>query len=154
MILDWFPVWDTSVGFDFYSPLWVEQGGDDDHGGCRADKAEELAVDATDGLPVFGVSQVHASAVDVLDGAAGVLEGRCDEGEALFGLFGGVGLVRTYWTCAGDMDAVADADGAGEADDGLEGRCAGDVGALGHVDWTLRMTSIDWRLNQVFAFFG
>src|SRR5258708_38868896 len=104
MILDWFLIWNTSVGFDFYTPFWVEQGGDHDHGGGGTDEAEELAVDAAGGLPVFSVGEVHAGAVDVLDGAARVLEGCGDEGEALVGLFGGVSLIRAHRACAGDME--------------------------------------------------
>jgi hypothetical protein len=132
MILDWFLIWNASVGFDFYSPIWVEQGGYDDHGGGGTDEAEELPVDAACGLPVFSVGEIHAGAVDVLDGTACVLERGGDEGEALVGLFGDVGVVCAYGPGAGDVDVVADADGAGEADDGLEGRGAGDVGAFGH----------------------
>ena len=132
MILDWFLIWNASVRFDFYSPFGVEKGGYHDHGGGGTDEAEEPAVDAAGGLPVFGVGEVHASAVDVLDGTAGVLECGGDEGEALVGLFGDVSFVRAYWTGARNVDVVADADGAGEADDGLERRGAGDVGAFGH----------------------
>ena len=135
MILDWFLVRNTSVGFDFYTPFGVEEGGYHDHGGGRTDEAEELAVDAAGGLPVFGTSEVHAGAVDVLDGTAGLLECGGDEGEALVGLFGDVGVVCAYGAGAGDVDVVADADGAGEADDGLEGRGAGDVGAVAHEGW-------------------
>src|ERR1700737_4200546 len=36
------------------------------------------------------------------------------------------------------MDVVANADGAGEADEGLEGRGAGNVGAFGHESWMTR----------------
>jgi len=52
------------------------------------------------------------------------------EGEDGAGLFGGGEIVCTYGTCAGDVDDVADADGAGEADDGFVGRGAGDVLAV------------------------
>ena len=127
MILDWFLLWNASVGFDFYAPIWVEEGGYHDHGGGGTDGAEELAVDAAGGLPVLGVGEVHAGAVDVLDRTARVLECGGDEGEALVCLFGYVGLVCAYGAGAGDVDVVADADGAGEADDGLEeraGRCS------------------------------
>jgi hypothetical protein len=132
MILDWFLVRNPSVGFDFYAPFGVEQGGDHDHSGGGTDEAEEFAVDAAGGLPVFGVGEIHAGAVDVLNGAAGVLERGGDEGEALVGLFGDVGLVCAYRARTGDMDVVANADGAGEADNGLEGAGAGDVPAVGH----------------------
>jgi hypothetical protein len=132
MILDWFLLWNASVGFDFYTPFGVEEGGYYDHGGGGTDEAEELAVDAAGGFPVFRASEIHASAIDVLDGTAGVLECGGNEGEALVGLFGDVSLIRAYRAGAGDVDVVADADGAGEADDGLEGGCAGDVGAFGH----------------------
>src|SRR5258708_19816012 len=120
MILDWFLIWNTSVGFDFYTPFWVEQGGDHDHGGGGTDEAEELAVDAAGGLPVLSVGEVHAGAVDVLDGAAGVLERGGDEGEALFCLLGDVGFVGAHGAGAGDVDLVAHADGSGEANHRLE----------------------------------
>ncbi len=87
-------------------------------------------MNAACGLPVFGVGEEDAGAIDVLDGAAGVLERGGDDVEGLFGLLGDVAFVRADGAGAGDMDVVADADGAGEADDGLVGRCAGDVGAL------------------------
>ena len=80
MILDWFLLWNPSVCFDFDSPVGVEECGYDDHGGGGTDKPEELAVDAAGGLPVFGAGEEHASAVDVLDGTAGVLECGGDEG--------------------------------------------------------------------------
>jgi hypothetical protein len=73
MILDWFILWNASVRFDFYSPIWIEEGGYNDHSGGGTDEAEEPAVDAAGGLPVFGVGEIHSGAVDVLDGAAGVL---------------------------------------------------------------------------------
>jgi len=138
MIPAWILVGNASVGFDFYTPSGVEEGGYNDHGGGGTDESEELAVDAAGGLPVFGVGEIHSGAVDVLDGTAGVLECGGDEGEALVGLFGDVGVVRAYGAGAGDVDVVADADGAGEADDGLEGRGAGDVGA-GHGSLLLRL---------------
>ena len=78
MILDWFLIWNASVGFDFYAPLWVKQSGDDNHGGRRTDEAEEPAVDAAGSLPVFGVGKIDPSAVDVFDGDAGIFEGRGD----------------------------------------------------------------------------
>src|ERR1700677_3929294 len=133
MILDWFPIWNASVRFDFNAPVWIEQGGDDDHGGGRADEAEELTVDAAGWLPVLGVGEVHAGAVDVFEGTTSVLEGGGDKGETLVGLFGDVGDVGTNGTGARDVDMIADPDGAREADDGLEGRGAGDVLAIGHV---------------------
>jgi len=135
MILDWFLVRNASVGFDFYAPFGVEQRGDHDHGGGGTDEAEELAVDAAGRLPVCGVGEVHAGAVDVLDGTAGVLERGGDESEALVGLFGDVGLICAYRAGAGDVDVIADADSAGEADDRLEGAGAGDVPAVGHISY-------------------
>ena len=46
--------------------------------GLGYELTEELAVDAAGGLPVFGVGEIHASAIDVFDGAAGISEGRGD----------------------------------------------------------------------------
>ncbi len=122
---------DAGVGFNLDAPGGVEQSGDYDHGGGRTDEREEFAVGSASGLPVFGVGEVDAGAVDMLDGAARVFERGGDEGEALAGLFGDVGVVCAYWAGAGDVDFVADADCSGEADDGLVGAGAGDVGA-GH----------------------
>src|SRR5260370_41953359 len=104
MILDCFVLWNASVCFDFYSPVWIEEGGYHDHGGGGANQAEELAVDAAGGLPVFRAGEVHASAIDVFYGTAGVLECRGDEGEALVGLFGYVGLIGAYGAGAGDVN--------------------------------------------------
>src|SRR5438067_2060643 len=121
MILDWFLIWNASVRFYFDPPVRVEEGGYDDHGGGGTDDSEDLAVDVAGGLPVFSAGEVHAGAVDMLDGTAGVFECCGDEGEALASLFGDIGLIGADGTGAGDMDLVADSDGAGEADDGLEG---------------------------------
>src|SRR5437899_2971383 len=132
MILDWFLIRNASLGFDFNAPVGVEQGGYHDHRGGGTDESEELAVDAAGGLPVFSAGEVHTGAVDVLDRTAGIFERGSDEGEALVGLLGNVGFVCAHGAGAGDMDVVSDADGAGEADDGLEGRCTGDVRAFGH----------------------
>ncbi len=125
---------DLGVSFDLDAPGGVEESGDDDHGGGGTDEGEELAVDLGGGLPVFDVGEVDAGAVDVLDGAAGLFERGGDEGEALVGLLGDVGVFGAYGAGAGDVDAIADADGSGEADDGLVGRCAGDVRADRHGD--------------------
>jgi len=82
-------------------------------------------VDAAGLLPVVDVSEVHAGAIDVVDGAAGVGEGSGDEGEALLGLIGDAGVVGSDGAGAGDMNVIADADGSGEADDGFEGEVPG-----------------------------
>src|ERR1700733_4327232 len=122
-------VGDAGVGFDLDTPCGVEQRSNDDHSGGGTNEAEEFAVDAACRLPVFGPGEVHAGAVDVLDGAACVLEGCGDEGKALVGLLGDICLVRAYRAGAGDVDEVADADGAREADDRFKRAGAGDVGA-------------------------
>ena len=122
---------DAGIGFDLDAPGGVEQGGDYDHGGGGADEREEFAVDPPGDFPVLGVGEIDACAVDVLDGAAGVFERGGDEGEALLCLLGDVCVVGADGGGTGDVDFVADADGSGEADDGLEGAGAGDVGA-GH----------------------
>ena len=127
-------VGDFCIGFDLDAPRGVEESSDDDHGGCRTDEGEEFAVDLGGGLPVLGAGEVDAGAVDVLDGAAGLFEREGDEGEALVGLLGDVGVVGTYGAGAGDVDLVADADGSGEADGLLVWRCAGDVRADRHRD--------------------
>src|SRR5438270_6346164 len=132
MILDRFLIWNASVGFDFDAPVWVEEGGHNNHGGSGTNEPEEFAVNSSGGLPVFGPGEIHAGAVDVFDGAAGVLERGGDEGEALAGLFGHVGFIGAHGACARDVDVVADAHRAGEADNWLERRGTGDVGAFGH----------------------
>lgn len=63
----------------------------------------------------------------MFDGASSVFEGRGDKGQALIGLFGDVGVVCTNRAGAGDVDVIADADGARKADNGLEGGCAWDI---------------------------
>jgi hypothetical protein len=129
---------DEGVGFDLDLPGGVEQGGDDDHGGGGPGDGEELAVDAAHGLPVAGAGEVDAGAVDVLDGAAGLFEGGSHEGEALVGLIGDIGFIGSDGAGSGDVDVIADADGAGEANDGLVGAGAGDVLAMAHGSWMRR----------------
>jgi hypothetical protein len=121
----------AGVGFDFDLPGGGEESGDDDHRGGGTNGGEELAVDTAYGFPVGGAGEVDAGAVDVLDGAAGLLESGGDEGEALGSLLGCIGCVGSDRAGSGDVDVVADADGAGEADDGLVGAGAGDVLAVG-----------------------
>ena len=142
MILDWFLVGNTGICFNFYAPFRVEQRGDDNHGSGGTDETEKFAVDAAGGLPVFGASEVHTGTVDMFDGASGVFEGRGDKGEALIGLFGDVRLVCTNRAGAGDMNVIADTDGAGEADHRLEGRGAGDIASKCHVNWMLQSRDI------------
>src|ERR1700730_7215159 len=125
-------VGNESVGFDFDSPGRIEQSGDHDHRGGGADGAEELTVDAAGLLPVLRMGEVDAGAVDVVEGAAALLQGSGDEIEALGGWGRQLGSLRGARAGSGDVDLVADADGAGEADDGLIGGGAGDVGAEGH----------------------
>ena len=50
-----------------------------------------------------------------------------DDGEALGCLLGYAGVIVSDGAGSGDHDVAADTDGSGEADDGLVGRCAGDV---------------------------
>ena len=121
MILDWFPIRNASVCFDFYSPVWIEEGGDHDHGGGGPNQAEELAVNATGGLPVFRASEVHTSAIDMLDGAAALFKSCLDDGEALVRLCGDVAFIAADRAGAGDVDVIADAYSPGESDDRLEG---------------------------------
>src|ERR1700735_2577238 len=96
----------VSVGFNLDAPGRVEQRNHHDHSCRGSNDAEELAVDAADGLPVFSVGQVHAGTVDVFDGAAARFEGCGDDGEALLGLSGDVGLIATDGTSTGDVDVI------------------------------------------------
>jgi hypothetical protein len=144
MILDWFLIRNASVRLDFYAPFGVKECSDDHHGGRRADETEELAVDAARSLPVFYVSEIHAGTVDMFDGATCVFEGCSDERETLVGLLGDIGPVCPNGSGARYVNVIADADGAGEPDDWLEGRCAGDVSAMGHGGWMLRPENRVW----------
>jgi len=88
-------------------------------------------VNLADNLPVMSVGKVHAGAVDVLDGRARIFECRGNDAEALLGLLSDVAVIRSDRARAGNVDVIADANCAGEANDGLVRGCAGDVGA-GH----------------------
>src|SRR6185437_814000 len=121
-------------GFDLDAPPGIEELFDDDHGGGGTDAGEDLAVGAADLLPVFGVGEIYAGADDVLEGGTGGLQRGFDELEAGAGLVGGREVFRADGAGAGDVDHVADADGAREADDGFVGRCAGNVRAGHEVD--------------------
>src|SRR5580765_3099564 len=120
------------VGLDLDTPARVEEFLDDDHSRSRPRDGEEPAVDAANGLPVFGASEKHARAVDVLDRGTGTLECRSDDRKALLGLCGHIGIICTYRPSAGDMDLAADAHSTRESNDGFVGRGAGDVCALRH----------------------
>ena len=89
------------VQFDFDAPIWIEQGGDYEHGGGGTDVAEELAVDAAYGFPVFNVSEIHAGADYVLEGCAGFGESFFGDGEDAAGLSGRIHVVRANRACAG-----------------------------------------------------
>ena len=101
--------------------FWIEQSGDYDHSGGGADVAEELAVDAAYDFPVFDVCKVQAGADYILEGCAGFGESFFGDGEDAAGLAGGIFVVCAYGAGSGKVDGVADAHGAGKADDGLEG---------------------------------
>jgi hypothetical protein len=86
-------------------------------------------VGAADLFPVLDADDEHAGAVDVLEGGSGFFEGCLDDGQRCAGLVGGRGVFGAYGAGAGDVNVVAEAHGSGEADDGLEGAGAWDVGA-------------------------
>jgi hypothetical protein len=71
----------------------------------------------------------------VFEAGSDLFEDAGDDGEALVGLAGYVRVVAADGTRAGDHDVAPDANSAGEADNGLEGRCAGKVLTCGHVCW-------------------
>src|SRR5271165_139169 len=123
--------WNHGVKLNFDAPGWIEQFGDDNHGGRGTGGGEVFSVDAAYGLPVFDVSQVHAGADDVAECRAGFREGFNGDGEDAAGLAGGVFIFRANGTCARQKNGVPHADSAGEADDGLVGRTAADVLAHG-----------------------
>ena len=122
---------DHCFGFDFYAPFRIEQGSNH-HGAGGAYSAENFAVGTAYLFPVFGAGDEHAGADDVVEGGAGLSERSLDQLEYGAGLFGRREFLRTHRAGAGDMHNVADADGAGEADDGLEGGSAGDVLSVAH----------------------
>ena len=72
-------------------------------------------MDAAYDLPVLSAGEEHAGAVDVLEGGACILERGGDECEALVGLLGDIEIVGPDGPCSGDMNLIADANGAGEA---------------------------------------
>ena len=121
-------------GLDLDAPFGIQQFFDDDHSGGGTDVGEDLSVGAADLLPVLGVCDVDAGANDLLEPSAGGLKRGLDELEAGAGLVGGRGVFCADGASAGDVDDVANADGARETDDGLEGRCARDVRAVHEVD--------------------
>jgi len=118
---------DDCVQLDFHAPLRIEKLSDDDHGSRRADVFEELAVNAAYGLPVVGVGEVDAGADDVFEGRAAAGEDFCGDFEDAASLGFYVCFICADWAGAGDVDGVANAHGAGEADDGLEGGASGKV---------------------------
>src|ERR1700761_298752 len=128
---------DPRIGFDLDPPGRIEECGDDDHGGGWANLSEEAAMNMADSLPIFGASQVHAGAIHVLHGTACVLESCGDEIEASLGLLRYIRRIRTDGASARDMDLVADANSAGEADDRFEGRSAGNVFARHIFAWNI-----------------
>ena len=85
--------------------------------------SEDLSVGAADALEVVGPHQVDAGADDVRERGARLLEGGADDLEAAPGLavgvLGRIGAVGHDGRGAGHVHVLADADGAGEADDGL-----------------------------------
>ena len=124
---------DDCFSFDFDEERGVDEGADLNHGGGRTDGAEELAVGAADRLPLGDVGDVDACADDVMKGSARLLERGLDGAEGLNSL-----KIRVAWAddarrrdrgCAGDEDVLADANGAGVADDRLPWPAAGDVDA-------------------------
>jgi hypothetical protein len=63
--------WNNGIHFDFDAPIWIEQGGNNNHGCGGADVAEGLAVHASYRFPVFYMGKIHAGSDDVLKGCAG-----------------------------------------------------------------------------------
>ena len=69
--------------------------------------AEELAMDAADGFPVFDVGEKHAGADNVVEGCAGFSESFFGDGEDAAGLSGCVFVVGADGAGAGEMNGVA-----------------------------------------------
>ena len=90
--------------------------------GGGPDGAEDFAMGAADFFPVFRVSEEHAGAEDVSEGGAGLDESFFDEAENNASLLAGGEVFCADGPGAGDVDDVADADGARESDDGFVGR--------------------------------
>src|SRR4051794_30668775 len=116
------------VRFDFDLGFAIDQAGDFDDRGGRADFAEYVAVDTGHLFPGVYVSDEHPRADDVLEFAAEGFDGRLDNRERAGGLvanFSGVGAVGVDADAAGDGDRVAAADRAAIAHDRLPLRAAG-----------------------------
>ncbi len=107
---------------------------------------EEFAVNAADRFPVFDVGEIHAGADDVVERCAGFGQSLCGDREDAARLAGGVFVVGAHRAGSGEVNGVAHAYGAGEADDGLEGRSAGDV--LSHGKLSGQMISALCRQSQ------
>ena len=117
--------------FDFDEERGIYELADLDHGGGGTNGAEELAVGAADRLPLGDVGNEHASADDVMKRRTGLLECGLDSAEGLHGLKVRIARAddagRSDRGRASDENVLADANGAGVADDGLPWPAAGDV---------------------------
>jgi hypothetical protein len=80
------------------------------------------------------MGDVHARADYMLEGSTGLGESLADELKDRAGLLVGWKILCADWSGPRDMNDVADAYGAGEANDGFVGRCAWNVGAGACVD--------------------
>jgi hypothetical protein len=119
------------IEFDFHAPLGIEELSHNDHRSRWTDFTEVFAVDAAYCFPVFGAGEIHAGADYVVQRRACAGEDFGGDLEDAVSLGYDIKIVCAYWTGAGDVDGAADAHGAGEANDGLVGRCTGKVLAHG-----------------------
>jgi hypothetical protein len=97
-----------------------------------ANTAEELAVNAADRFPIFGVREVHTRADDIVERRTGFCQGFGGDGEDAASLSCCIAVFGADGTGSSEMHETAYADCAGEADDGLVGGTAADVLAHGN----------------------
>src|SRR5581483_7346625 len=122
------------IGLDLDQIVRVHEGRDLKRRVGGTDVAEEFAVDAADRLEVSHIDEIHARANHVLEARAGLgerLPDRLENGPGLRRRVAfGDGLAARAGRSPRDGDDIADANGAGEADDRLVRTARGDQTSL------------------------
>ena len=112
----------TRLRLDLDLPARVEQATDHEHRARRPDLGKDLAVRASDFLPVVRLRQVDPGPDDIREARAGFGERVADDLEAelclLVGALGRLAFARDRCR-AGDVNRPSGDDGAGVADDRL-----------------------------------
>jgi hypothetical protein len=115
------------IQFDFHAPFGIEELSHNDHRGRRADALKKLTVDATDSFPVCGMGEIHSGPDYIVKGRACALEDFGGDLEYLAGLGFYVLIIGADRAGSGYVDGIADAYGAGKADDWLEWGASAEV---------------------------